>query len=45
MGSCDTAYEEGVILLSRDGFLEIVCPGFENKIYAKSQPRLEKRSG
>jgi hypothetical protein len=41
MGSCHTAYEEGVIQIVKNGDMEITCPGYEKKIYVKSAPRYE----
>lgn len=41
MGSCHTDYEEGIIQVVANGDMEITCPGYEKKIYAKSNPRYE----
>ncbi|RAW02946.1 hypothetical protein [Pseudochryseolinea flava] len=43
IGNCATNYESGIIQLMKNGDLEITCPGFEKKIYAKAKPRLEKQ--
>ena len=42
IGDCSTDYESGIIQFMKNGDLEITCPGFEKKIYAKAKPRLEK---
>lgn len=39
MASCTTDYEEGFIQLQKNGTLEIICPGYEKKIYKKLKPR------
>ena len=41
MGSCHTDYEEGVIQILKNGDMEITCPGYDKKIYTKSNPRYE----
>ena len=41
MGSCATEYEEGIIQITKHGEMEITCPGFAKKIYAKAKPRYE----
>jgi hypothetical protein len=41
MGSCSTEYESGVIRLTKEGDIEITCPGFEKKYYSKLKPRLD----
>ena len=41
MGSCSTDYEEGVIQILKSGEMEITCPGYEKKIYSKSNPRYD----
>jgi hypothetical protein len=41
MGSCATDYEEGIIQIVKNGDLEITCPGYEKKIYSKSNPRYD----
>ena len=41
MGSCATEYEEGIVRLTREGNMEIICPGFDTKYYEKLRPRLE----
>lgn len=37
--SCATEYQTGAIRLTRSGHLEVNCPGFAKKIYARSKPR------
>jgi len=41
MKSCHTDYEEGIIQIVKNGDMEITCPGYEKKIYVKSNPRYE----
>lgn len=41
MVSCHTDYEEGIIQIVANGDMEITCPGYEKKIYVKSNPRYE----
>jgi hypothetical protein len=41
MGSCATAYEEGIIRLTKENEMEITCPGFDKKLYSKLKPRYE----
>lgn len=41
MGSCDTDYEAGMIRLTKEGDIEITCPGFDKKYYSKLKPRLD----
>ena len=41
MGSCTTEYEAGVIRLTKEGDIEITCPGFDKKYYSKLKPRLD----
>ncbi len=41
MKSCHTDYEEGIIQIVASGDMEITCPGYEKKIYVKSNPRYE----
>ncbi len=39
MGSCSTGYEQGIIRLTDQDHMEINCPGFGKKTYAKQKPR------
>jgi hypothetical protein len=41
MGSCATDYEEGIIQITKNGEMEITCPGYEKKLYSKAKPRYE----
>ena len=41
LGSCSTEYEEGIIQITKQGIMQITCPGFEKKIYTKAKPRYE----
>jgi hypothetical protein len=41
MGSCTTEYEEGIIQITKHGEMEITCPGYAKKVYAKARPRYE----
>lgn len=41
MGSCTTGYEEGFIQVLKNGAMEIICPGYEKKVYKKLKPRYE----
>lgn len=41
MGSCATEYEAGIIRLTKEEHLEIICPGFDDKLYSRLKPRLE----
>lgn len=41
MGSCSTDYEDGIIRLTEDKKMEIVCPGYANKVYERINPRYE----
>jgi hypothetical protein len=41
MRNCSTDYEEGIIQVLKNGDLEITCPGYEKKIYSKSNPRYD----
>jgi hypothetical protein len=41
MGSCSTDYEEGIIRLTDDNRMEITCPGYDKRVYERSNPRYE----
>ena len=41
MGSCNTNYEAGEILIDKEGELVIICPGFSSKVYSKINPRYD----
>lgn len=39
MGSCSTDYEQGEIHITKTGDMEVICPGFDKKVYEKLKPR------